>query len=102
MNDELVRRKGRLLTISVDPPELSQRVISANKLAFPILSDPRGEVVRRYGLLHSGGGPGGNDIAKPAMMLVAPDGRVLWRFQSPRVQERARVADVLEAVTRAN
>lgn len=98
VNDELVRRNGRLVAISLEKPELSRRVVSLNKLPFPILVDQGGVVIRRFGLLHAGGGPAGADTAMPAQVLVAPDGRVLWRHQSARVQDRPSVGDILAAL----
>jgi peroxiredoxin len=63
-----------------------------------VLSDTTRDVIRRYGLLHPGGGPGGTDIAVPAQFLVRPDGSIAWRHVSRRIQDRAAPAETLAAI----
>jgi len=82
----------------VDTPEESRELVAAEGLPFRILSDEQRDVVRRYGLLHAGGGPGGTDIAVPAQFLLRPDGSVAWRHISRRIQDRADPAETLAAV----
>jgi peroxiredoxin len=65
---------------------------------FPLLSDPRAEVIRRYDLLHPSGGPGGTDIARPAEFLVDSNGVVRWVNLAEGVTVRARPSQVLEAL----
>ena len=84
--------------MSVDTPDESRKVVEADGLPFRILSDTSRDVIRRYGLLHPGGGPGGADIAVPAQFLLRPDGTIAWRHVSRRVQDRADPADTLAAV----
>ncbi len=86
--------------MSVDPPEPSREVVESLGLPFRILADTGREVVRRYGLLHAGGGPDGSDIAVPAMFLLRPDGSVAWRHVARRIQDRADPAEVVEQVAR--
>jgi peroxiredoxin len=58
------------VAISVDAPEVSRKLAGNAGYTFPILSDPQAETIRRYNLLHKGGGPEGSDIARPAEFLV--------------------------------
>jgi thioredoxin-dependent peroxiredoxin len=53
---------------------------------FPILSDPAGKVVRKYGLLHSSG-HAGEDIALRSTILIGPDGLERWRRVSQSVPD---------------
>jgi len=51
--------------ISVDPPEINRRQSKKLGYTFPLLSDPKAEVIRRYDVLHPAAGPKGTDIARP-------------------------------------
>lgn len=86
--------------MSVDTPEESREVVESLGLPFRLLADTGREIVRRYGLLHPGGGPSGSDIAVPALFLLRPDGSIAWRHVARRIQDRANPADVLEQVAR--
>jgi peroxiredoxin len=94
----LEKMGGRLLAVSVDPPAIARRVVEDNRLGFAVLCDTNREVVRAYGLLHEGGGPGGSDIAVPAHILIDTDGRVVSRFVSRRIQDRRHPHDALESL----
>ena len=62
---------------------------------FPFLSDPSAEVIRRYDVLHSKGGPRGIDIARPAEFLIDGSGTVQWRNLTEDAAVRARPQQVL-------
>src|SRR5260370_31710542 len=64
---------------------------------YPFLSDANGEVIRRYDLLHVGGGPRHSDIARPAEFLIDPSGTVRWMNLTESVAVRARPGQVLKA-----
>jgi glutaredoxin-dependent peroxiredoxin len=94
------RRRVRLLAISVDPPEVNRRHRQELGLSFTFLSDPKAEVIRRYDLLHPGGGPGSTDIARPAEFLVDPSGTIRWVNLTESITVRARPEQVLSAIDR--
>jgi peroxiredoxin len=48
--EEFERRGAQIVGISVDPPSNNARLVGKLQLPFPLLSDPEGEVIRRYGL----------------------------------------------------
>ncbi len=89
---------GRLLAVSVDPPQRSAQVVERNGLEFPILADTEREVIRAYGVVHAGGGPEGGDIAIPAQFLIGRDGKILWRFVSSHVQYRVDPDELLRTI----
>jgi peroxiredoxin len=62
-----------------------------------LLSDPKAEVIRRYDLLHIGGGPEGADIARPAEFLVDSSGTVRWVNLTEDVRVRAKADEMLAA-----
>ena len=83
------------MAISVDPPEVSRALSQKAGYTFSILSDPNAEVIRRYDLLHVGGGPDGHDIARPAEFLVDSSRMVRWVNFTEDVRVRARADEML-------
>jgi peroxiredoxin len=90
-------RKIRVIAISVDTPAESQKLRESEGYTFPILSDAKDEVIRRWDLVHAHGGVGGADIARPAEFLIDARGRVRWVNLTDDVVVRARPQEVLQA-----
>ena len=95
---EFEARGVRVAAISVDGPDVNGPHRQKNGLTFPLLSDPQAEAIRRYDLLHAGGGPGGSDISRPAEYLIDATGTVRWVNLTARVTVRARPREVLKAI----
>ena len=87
----------RPVAISVDTPEVSRNLASKAGYTFPILSDPNAETIRRYHMLHKGGGPEGSDIARPAEFLVDSSGVVRWVNFTEDIRVRAKAEEMLAA-----
>ena len=87
----------RIVGISVDPPEINRRHSQKRGYSFPLLSDPKAEVIRRYDVLHPGAGPKGADIARPAEFLIDSSGMVRWVNLTENIAVRARPEQVLDA-----
>ena len=87
-----------MAAISVDSPEDSRKVRASQGYTFTFLSDPKAEVIRRYGVLHAGGGEAGRDIARPAEFLVDSTGAIRWVNLTDDVRIRARPENVLKAI----
>ena len=85
------------VAISVDAPEQSRDLRNKAGYTYTFLSDPRAEVIRRYGVLHKGGGEDGQDIARPAEFLVDRSGTVRWRNLTEDWRVRARPEQMLAA-----
>ena len=85
------------MAISVDLPEVSRELSKKAGYTFTILSDPNTEVIRRYDLLHVGGGPDGHDIARPAEFLVDSSRVVRWTNFTEDIRVRARAEKMLAA-----
>lgn len=85
------------MAISVDSPEVSRDLSKKAGYTFTILSDPNTEVIRRYDLLHAGGGPDGHDIARPAEFLVDSSRVVRWTNFTEDIRVRARADEMLGA-----
>ena len=89
------------VAISVDAPGDSKPVVKRTGLPFDILADHDLSLLSDLGLVHTGGGPGGSDIAVPSIMLVNAERRILWRYRSSRIQNRLSPDDVLDQVRHA-
>jgi len=91
------QRHIEIAAISVDSTVDSRKLSEAKGYTFPVLSDPNAEVIRRYGLLHPKGGEDGQDIARPAEILIDATGTIRWENLADDLRVRARPGQVLEA-----
>jgi peroxiredoxin len=82
------------VAISVDPPETTREHVANMGWTYIFLSDPHAEVIRRYDLLHAGGGQEG-DIARPAEFLIDASGTVRWADRTENYWARTRPETVL-------
>ena len=87
----------RIVGISVDSPEINRRQAQKLGYTFPLLSDPKAEIIRRYDVLHPGADPKGGDIARPAEFLIDSNGLVRWVNLTENIAVRARPEQVLSA-----
>jgi peroxiredoxin len=85
------------VAISVDPPEVTREHLSKTGWTYTFLSDADAAAIRRYGLLHKGAGVDGKDIARPAELLIDPNGIVRWVNLTGDLRVRARPEEVLQA-----
>jgi peroxiredoxin len=85
------------VAISVDKPEASRKLAQSAGYTFPLLSDQSREVIKRYDLVHKGGGPEGQDISRPAEFLLDSSGTVRWRMLTENYWRRATPQMILEA-----
>jgi peroxiredoxin len=94
---EFATRGIGVAAISVDPPQVNRGQCEKWGLSFPLLADTNGLALRKYDLLHAGGGPKGIDIAKPAEFLVDSRGIIRWRNVTWNASYRARPGAALRA-----
>jgi peroxiredoxin len=90
-----------VVAISVDGVEDNRRVVEKLGLEFPVLSDSSRQAIAAYGVVHEGGGVDGGAIARPAVLLVGPEGRILWRDITHNWRIRVHPDTVVEAVRNA-
>jgi len=64
---------------------------------FPLLSDPKAEVIRRYDVLHPRRDRKARDIARPAEFLIGSGRTVRWFNLTDQHRVRARPEQVLSA-----
>ncbi len=87
-----------MLAISVDPVEKNREVVAKLGLDFPILSDADRQAIAAFGVVHTAGGIGGVDIARPATFVIGPDGVVRWRSLTENWRVRVRPEPVIDAI----
>ena len=76
----------------------SRKLCLEQGYSFPFLSDPKAEVIRRYGVLHAGAGENGRDIARPAEFLVDAAGAIRWINLTEDIRVRARPEIALQEI----
>jgi peroxiredoxin len=89
-----------VVAISADPSEALRAHLAKTGWTYPFLSDQGAEVIRRYGLLHAKAGAKGEDISRPAELLIDPSGTVRWVDLTEDYRVRARPEEVLAAYDR--
>ena len=67
-------------------------------LGYRFVADRDLAVTRRYGLVHARGGSEGQDVPRPATVVLDRDGVVRWFSVSSNYQVRPDPGDVLRAV----
>lgn len=95
---EAERAGAEIVAISPDSNGQSQRLAEGLGLGFRFLADRDLALARRYGLVHEGGGPEGQDIPRPATVVLDRDGVVRWFSVSRNYQVRPDPDDVLRAL----
>ena len=95
---EAERAGVEILAVSPDPNERSQKLADGLRLRYRFLSDRDLVVARRYGLVHPRGGSNGEDVPRPATVVVDRDGVVRWVSVSNNFQVRPDPDEVLRAV----
>jgi peroxiredoxin len=91
-----------VIGISVDSQRESEHLRQTAGYTFPILSDAKDDVIRRWDLVHPQGGADGADIARPAEFLIDPSGKVTWVNLTEDLRVRARPEQVLRAFDAAS
>ena len=93
---EFDARRIRVVAISVDSPAESEKLRESQGYSFPILSDAKDDVIRRWDLVHPRAGVDGADIARPAEFLIDSSGKILWVNLTEDYRVRARPQQALK------
>ncbi len=91
---------ARLVAVSADSVE-SLSIFGKDKLGFDVtlLSDSKRQVIRDYGLVHPEG-HGGEDIARPATIIIDKNGVVRWVKVASNFMVRPAPDEVIGALER--
>lgn len=87
-----------IIALSPDSNEHSQKLAEGLHLGFRFVADRDLAVARRYGFVHAHGGPNGQDVPRPATVVVDRSGVVRWFSVSRNFQVRPDATDVLRVV----
>src|SRR5438105_3623074 len=85
---EAERAGVEIIGISPDSNEQSQTMAEGLHLSYRFLADRDLTVTRRYGLLHAGAGADGQDVPRPATIIIDRDGLVRWLSVTRNFQVR--------------
>ncbi len=81
-----------MVGISVDDPRQNAAMVEKLQLPFPLLSDPDGtKAIKPYGVWHEG-----KDYARPAVVVVSPDGRQVFRKVGTEFSDRLDEDELVE------
>ena len=87
-----------IIAVSPDPNERSHEMARNLRLGYRFVADRDLAVSRRLGLIHARGGPNGEDVPRPATVVLDRDSVVRWLSLSDNFQVRPDPGDVLRAV----
>jgi peroxiredoxin len=87
-----------IIAVSPDSNERSQTVADGLRLNYRFVADSDLAVTRRFGLVHPRGGPHGEDVPRPATVVLDREGVVRWFSVTSNLQVRPDPDDVLRAV----
>lgn len=93
--EKFARRDAQVAGISVDPPEHNLQMVNKLRLPFPLLSDPKGELTKRYGLWNDREG-----VAVPTTILVDRSGEIAYVYTGKDFADRPAEDEVLTALKR--
>jgi hypothetical protein len=79
--------------ISVDPPENNARMVGKLLLPFPLLSDPRGELIKRYALWDEEEG-----VAVPSIVVIDRSGEIRYLYSGSDFADRPGDDEVFAAL----
>jgi AhpC/TSA family len=77
----------------VDPPENNARMVEKLLLPFPLLSDPRGELIRRFGLWDEEEG-----VAVPSILVVDRSAEIRYLYRGSDFADRPGDEEVFAAL----
>jgi hypothetical protein len=77
----------------VDPPENNARMVGKLLLPFPLLSDPRGELIRGYGLWDEAEG-----VAAPSILVLDRTGEIRYHYSGSDFADRPGDEEIFAAL----
>jgi peroxiredoxin len=86
---------AKVITLSADSPKSLSAYKQKTGLNLIFLSDPKREVITRYGLLHPKSGYEGEDVSRPATLIIDKEGTVRWIRASTNLMVRPDPQEIL-------
>ena len=91
--EEFEGRGAHIVGISVDPPDNNAQMVGKLLLPFPLLSDPRGDLIKRYGLWDDEEG-----VARPAIVVVDRSREIRHLYSGSDFADRPGAEEVFAAL----
>jgi peroxiredoxin len=91
--EEFEGRGAQVAGISVDPPDNNARMVGKLLLPFPLLSDPRGDLIKRYGFWDEEEG-----VARPSIVVVDRSREIRYFYSGSDFADRPGDAEVFAAL----
>lgn len=100
--DQLRELGANVVGISVDGPFANKFFVQNRHLNFPVLSDYRREVIKKYGMVMNKLGPlAGYDAAKRSVFILDENGKVIYRWVSDNPLVEPNYNEVRETLKKA-
>lgn len=94
---DIEKRGFKLAALSYDSPEILAKFTEKREIKYPLLSDPRSEVIDRYGLRDPAyaGKPKFDGVPRPIILILDPKGVIKAKLFEESYKDRPPVAQVL-------
>lgn len=93
---ELEDLGAAVYAVAPDDAERLQKFAEGNKLAFPVLRDPEGRTIVRYGIRNERHTDG--VLPDPTALVIDREGKVRWKRVDVDYTKRPPAEDLVEAV----
>lgn len=97
---EIEKRGLKLAAISYDSPEILAKFTEKREIKFTLLSDPKSEVIDRYGLRDPAyaGKPKYDGVPRPIILILDAKGTIKAKLYEESYKDRPPVAQVLAKI----
>ena len=100
--DSLRDLGANVVGISVDGPFANKFFVQNRHLNFPVLSDYRRDVIKKFGIVMKNLGPlEGYDAAKRSVFILDENGKVIYRWVSDNPLIEPNYTEIKEALKKA-
>lgn len=83
----------RVIAVSADSAEDNRALTQKLQVPFTMLSDPKLEAIRSFGVLEAE-----HDLAVPAIFLLNAQGQTVWREIGEAIQDRVKCTELLKVI----
>lgn len=93
-----------IVSVSYDTPAAMEKFVTTNKPSFPMLSDPRSDSIRAFGILNeqSAIGTRSYGIPNPHVYIVSKDKKIQAKFAESDYKNRPSLDKILAEVKKLN
>lgn len=97
---EIEKRGLKLAAISYDSTDILAKFTDKREIKFTLLSDPKSEVIDRYGLRDPAyaGKPKFDGVPRPIILILDPKGTIKAKLYEESYKDRPPVAQILAKI----